>query len=100
MIVKLLDSTGAEKYSLDVALWFYQSEMNEVVLQLATPKIYVKPAVSVYKMVIYDNNNALVAEYDGVLFKNYSITIDEANVEGVTVPLRFVNNSFRFSVSG
>jgi hypothetical protein len=101
MIVKLIDSTGAVAAILDVAVLFDQSDTKQVVLQLASPKYYDQPAKVPYKMEVYDNSGTLQKTYPSVLFQNYSVTLDEANVvavDGTATPqaLRFANNSFRF----
>lgn len=101
MIVKLIDSTGAVAATLDVAVLFDQSDTKQVVLQLGTAKYYDQPAKTPYKMEVYDNTGNLVKTYPSVLFQNYSVTLDEANVvavDGTATPqaLRFANNSFRF----
>lgn len=101
MNVKLIDSMGTVVMTLDVAVIFDQSDTTSIVLQLGTAKYYDKPEKVPYKMEIYDNAGALVKTYPSVLFQNYSVTLDEANVvavDGTATPqaLRFANNSFRF----
>lgn len=94
MNIKLIK--GEQTLEYEASLFFYEG--NKINLQLTEPKVHVQPVKTIYTMIVYDNAGTLIQTIENVLYESYRITIDEAKVDGLTIPLSFANNNFSFTV--